>query len=455
MSTATIERPTTSRIDLGYKPRSQFVPFHMRTQRWACLVAHRRAGKTVACIMDLIDHALRCKKPNPRFAYVAPYYAQAKDVAWSYLKQYTAPLPGCEHNETELRVDLPTGARLRLYGADNFDRLRGIYLDGIILDEYADMDPRAWSEVIRPALSDRKGWAVFIGTPKGRNAFWGIWELAQRDPAWFSQRLRASETKIVDESELSDARATMTPEQYEQEFECSFDAAILGAYYGKEIAEAERAGRIAVCELDPALPVHTAWDLGIGDSTAIWFFQIAPNGVRVVDFYENHSQGLPHYVSVLASKGYRYGDDFVPHDAKARELGSGRTRAEILLSLGRKPRLVPMHTVEDGINAGRVSFSSFWFDSVKCAAGIEALRQYRADYDEKKRVFTNKPRHDWTSHAADAFRYMAMAWRELKPPPAPPKPTELQFEVKDGRLVGNMNVREWIEARKRKRQIDD
>lgn len=402
--------------------------------------------------MDLIDRALRSDKPNGRFAYVAPYYAQAKDVAWSYLKQYTAPIPGCQHHESELRVDLPTGARLRLYGADNFDRMRGLYLDGIILDEYADMDPRAWSEVIRPALSDRKGWAVFIGTPKGRNAFFEIWEHSKRSDDWFALMLKASETGLVDADELADARAMMSPEQYEQEFECSFDAAIHGAYYATLIAEAEASGRVGVVDMDPALPVHTAWDLGVGDSTAIWFFQIAPNGVRVIDYYENHSQGLPHYVSVLQSRGYQYGHDFVPHDAKARELGTGRTRVEVLLGLNRKPRLVPMHTVEDGINAVRASFAQFHFDAVKCAAGIEALRQYRADYDEKRAVFANKPLHDWTSHAADAFRYLALGWKELKPPPAKPRPTNLVLTAGPGGVINsNMSVRDIIEAKRRRR----
>lgn len=386
--------------------------------------------------MDLIDHALRCRKSNGRYAYVAPYYAQAKDVAWSYLKQYTAPLPGCEHNETELRVDLPTGARLRLYGADNYDRMRGIYLDGIILDEYADMDPRAWSEVIRPALSDRKGWGVFIGTPKGRNAFWEVWEFAQKSPEWFALRLKASETKIVDSQELSDARETMTPEQYEQEFECSFDAAIIGAYYGREIADAERAGRVGKVDYDPALPAHTSWDLGKGANMAVWIWQAAPDGVRVIDYLEGeHEDGLKEIVGKLSGLPYRYGDDWVPHDAKAREIGSGRTRVETLMALQRKPRLVPDHSVMDGINAVKVSFPRIWIDAERCRYGLEALRQYRSEYDEKKKVFRDAPRHDWSSHAADSFRYMAMAWRTLQPAP---RPKDVMAELKKPRTAADV-----------------
>lgn len=393
----------------------------MRKERWACLVAHRRAGKTVSCVADLIDAALRCQNPDPRFAYVAPFYVQAKDVAWGYLKRFTAPIDGVKFNEAELRVDLPNGARIRLYGADNYDRMRGVYLDGVVLDEYADMPPAAWTEVIRPALADREGWAVFIGTPKGRNEFFRIWGLAQDDPSWFAMMLKASESGLVKQTELDDAAKDMTPEQYAQEFECSFDAAILGAYYGSDIARAEREGRVGMFPLDPLLPVHTAWDLGIGDSTAIWLWQAAPDGLRVIGHIEDHGKALPHYVGELSALGYRYGLDFVPHDAKARELGTGRTRVETLISLGRKPQLVPAHTVEDGINALRVMFPRIRFDAEATRHGLEALRQYRTDFDEKTKAFKNTPRHDWTSHSADAARYMAIAYRDMVAPPKPVK----------------------------------
>ena len=411
------------RISLGYTARGQFRDFHMRQQRWACLVAHRRAGKTVACIADLVDHALRCPKPSPRFAYVAPYFVQAKDVAWSYLKRFTAPIPGVQFNEAELRVDLPGDRRIRLYGADNYDRMRGLYLDGVILDEYADMPPAAWGEVIRPALSDRQGWGVFIGTPKGRNTFWEVWARAQNDPEWFSAMLKASQTGLLPQSELDAIAAELTPEQYSQEMECSFEAAILGAYYGKELAQAEAAGRIRSVPVDPILPVHTAWDLGISDSTAIWFFQVGREGPRVVDHYEASGFGLPHYAEVLKSKGYTYGTEYLPHDAQARELGTGRTLQETLRQLtGRHPRILPASNVMDGINAGRMTMAQSWFDEERCKDGLEALRQYRADYDEKAKTFRDRPKHDWTSHSADAWRYLSMAWRAMTPPKPKPKP---------------------------------
>jgi phage terminase large subunit len=438
-------------VEIPYSPRQQFLPYHYRKERWACVVAHRRAGKTVACVNELIKGALTCTKPNPRFAYIAPLHVQAKDVAWGYVKQYSASIPGHEINESELRVDFPNGGRVRLYGADNYDRLRGIYLDGVILDEFADMDPRVWPEVIRPALSDRQGWSTFIGTPKGRNAFFDIFETSKVREDWFSLRLKADETGIVAQAELDDARSMMTPEQFAQEYLVSFDAAILGAYYGKEIADAEREGRICQVEYDPTIPVHTSWDLGIGDSTAIWFWQIAPNGVRVIDFYENHGQALGHYAAELQARGYNYGHDFVPHDARARELGTGRSRLETLLGLKRKPRVLPSQRVEEGINAARVTFPKLWFDADKCKFGLEALRQYRAEFDDKAKVFKNTPKHDWTSHAADAFRYLCMGWRELKPEPAPKPKTNQVFMADEatGVLQSNFTFQEMIRRKER------
>ena len=180
-----------STIRLGYRARPQFAAFHARKQRWSCIVAHRRAGKTVACVMDLIDAALRCDKPDGRFSYISPTYTQSKDTAWSYLKRFTNDIPGVEQRESDLMVLFSNGSRVRLYGADNYDRLRGTFADGMVIDEYADIDPRAWPEVLRPSLADRRGWAVFIGTPKGRNDFYNIHREAQENPNWYSLVLRA------------------------------------------------------------------------------------------------------------------------------------------------------------------------------------------------------------------------------------------------------------------------
>ena len=261
---------------------------------------------------------------------MAPLYRQAKAIVWDYLKQYGRCIEGAGFHETELRCDLPNGARISLYGADDPDSLRGLYFDGVVLDEYAQMDPRAWTEVIRPALADRGGWAIFIGTPMGRNSFWRLYEQAKTAPDWRAALFRASATGVLPAAELAAAKRTMSEAEYAQEFECSFDAAIRGAYYGTEIAAAEAAGRIARVAAEPRLPVHTAWDLGIGDATAIWFYQLAGREIRLIDYYENSGVGLDHYARELQRKGYVYGEHILPHDARVQELGSGKTRVETL-----------------------------------------------------------------------------------------------------------------------------
>jgi hypothetical protein len=395
-------------VVIPYQPRPAFLPFHSRTQRFASMVVHRRGGKTVSSVNDLIRDALTIKAPEPRCAYIAPTYGQAKDVAWTYLKRFTAPIPGVEQRESELAVVLPNGGRVRLYGADNYDRLRGLYLDSVVIDEPADIDPRAWPEVIRPALSDRKGRATFIGTPKGRNWFHDIHAEAERNPDWYSLTLKASESGLVDAEELASTRSMMTPEQYAQEYECSFEAAIVGAYYGKAMVSAEADDRVTSVPYDSAARVWTAWDLGVSDATAIWFVQQVGREIHVIDYYEATGEPLDHYVRVIDRKPYLYGGHLLPHDVQARELGTGKTRAEMLDGLGLKCQVVKQHSVEDGINAVRMILSRCWFDKAKTARGIECLKMYRADWDAKLGVLKPRPVHDWASHGADAFRYLAM-----------------------------------------------
>lgn len=229
-------------VVLPYRPRHHFQPFHDTDKRWSCIVAHRRAGKTVACIRQLERAALRCQLPNPRFAYIAPLFRQAKDAAWQYLKEGAVPLlrHGAKIHESELRVDYPNGGRVRIYGADNPDSLRGIYLDGVVLDEYADMKPTLWDEVLRPALSDRQGWATFIGTPKGRDGFYNVWRNAQKSDDWFTLELRASKTHILPETELDAARTQMGLTVFNREYECSFDEPGINQFIESEIVDQAR-----------------------------------------------------------------------------------------------------------------------------------------------------------------------------------------------------------------------
>jgi hypothetical protein len=354
---------------------------------------------------------------NGRYAYIAPYYSQAKSIAWDYLLRYTEDVR-VNANASELWVELLNGARIRLFGADNPDALRGLYLDGVILDEVADMRPRVWGEIIRPLLADREGWAVFIGTPKGHNFFYEIWKTANASESWFATSIRASTSGLIKAEELKDASQGMTDDQYEQEFECSFEAAILGAYYGKELKILEESGRIASVGYDRSLPVFTAWDLGYHDDTAIFFYQVTHSEIHVIDYYSGSGLAIEDYAQAVTSKGYKYERHYLPHDARAKTLASGGKSVieQLANHLGiSKLAIVPSLSVQDGIQAARVMMPRVWFDKANCESAVELLKQYQREWDEDKKAFRDKPRHDNTSHCADAFRMMAVAWRENKP----------------------------------------
>ena len=396
-------------IEIPYSPRKQLVAFHARKERFACLVAHRRFGKTVGAINDLIRDCLSIQRENVRCAYIAPFYNQAKAIAWDYVKHFTAPIPGMKYNESELRADFPNGARLRLFGADNYDAMRGLYFDAVVLDEPADFPANAWPTVIRPALSDRQGRATFIGTPKGKNEFWDIYDRARGDDAWFTLMLRASETGILPQIELTDALKTIGADRYDQEFECSFEAAIIGAYYGKEMRELTEAGRIKPFIAEPGIGVVTSWDLGMADTTAITFAQWVGQEIRIIDYIEESGYGLQHYAKMLQDRGYVYSQHILPHDARVRELGTGVSRIETLQGLGvNNITICPNIMIDDGVQAVRQMLPKVWFADGKTERLQESLRQYQRDWDEKGKTWRGRPRHDWTSHGADSFRYLAV-----------------------------------------------
>lgn len=390
-----------------YSPRPQFVPFHERDKRWSILVCHRRAGKTVACIAELVARALTTE--GGRFGYIAPFYSQAKAVAWDYVTRLAAPYLASPPNQSELRVDLRNGARIRLFGADNADAIRGLYFHGVVLDEYGQFRPSVWGEIIRPTLADHQGWGIFIGTPKGRVGLYDIWagKNTWAGVDMFRLMLKASETGIMSQEELDDNKRTMTEDQYEQEFECSFDAAIVGSVYGKLLALAEADKRITRVPYDPSVPVYTAWDLGIGDPTAIIFAQKVGKELRIIDYYESSGVDAAHYAAVVHKKPYNYRGHILPHDAMPKEMTSGKSLAEVLSSLKVTPQYIqPASSVEDGINAARLMIPMLWIDADKCERLVDALKLYRYEYDEKLGTLRAKPVHDWTSHGADAFRYL-------------------------------------------------
>ena len=404
------------------------MPFHNRTERWSCLVAHRRAGKTVAAINDIIKRALLEGGRGAQYAYIAPFRSQAKSVAWDYLKYYAKAVSESS-NESELTVTLINGAKVRLFGADNADAMRGLGFNGVYLDEYGDFKPSVWGNIVRPALSDRLGWAVFGGTPKGKNQFHDIYKVSQATPDWFLLRLPASVSKLLPDTELKAASQQLSQDQYDQEYECSFDAAIMGAYYGQEMRQVDADGRIRDLRFDPDADVMSAWDLGYRDDTAIWFYQVVRNEIHVLDYYAVSGASIEEIAKVVIDKGYRYTRHYLPHDARAKTLASGGKSIveQLAVHLGgmNKLSIVPEIGVQDGIQAVRMILPKCYFDPI-CDEGLEALRQYQREYDEDKKAFRQTPRHDWCSHPADSFRMMAVAYRENKADEPPPKGRTLQ-----------------------------
>lgn len=388
-------------------------------QRFNVWVCHRRFGKTLLALYCLLEDALTSVQPFARFAYVAPLRNQAKTIVWDILKRLTAPLKdvGLLVNEAELRVDFPHGSRITLFGADNPDALRGMYLDGAVFDEYAQMRPRIWAEVVRPALTDRQGWATFIGTPLGHNHFYDLYQQAQTQEGWHTAVYRADETGIVDADELLAAQAVMAPEQYAQEFLSSWESALVGSYYGAYLDTARAEDRLTRVPWEPSVPVHTAWDLGISDATAIWFVQPVGRMLHVIDYLEASDNGLEWYAKVLRERPYIYGRHYFPHDIEARDFSSdGRTRLAMAEQLGLKPSVVvPRGDVADGIQAVRTLFPRFVFDAEKCYEGLECLKAYRREWSETRKAWLEHPLHDFASHAADALRTFASAYQEDTP----------------------------------------
>lgn len=409
---AAVAEPT--HVVIPYRPRFLQRVIHdaLEMYRWAVVVCHRRFGKTVLAVNHLQKAALLCTKERPRFGYIAPTYRQGKRAAWDYMKHYAQPIPGVAINESELRIDYPNGAQVRIFGADDADSLRGIYLDGAVLDEYGLMGTTVFGEVVRPLLTDRQGWALFIGTPNGKNQFYDIAKQAQREQGWFFAAYKASETGLIPDAELVDARRSMTADEYAQEFECSFEASVKGAVFAEELQAIREEGRITRVTYDPLLLVDTSWDLGRGDANGIWFSQTSPSGeVRFIDYEEASGQTLPAHIGVVRAKPYTYGRHIAPHDIEVHEYGDrfGRTRKEIAKGLGFVFETAPRPPQkEDAVNAARILLAKAWFDEDKCAQGLEALQNYQWRPETALPTSAPLPVHNWASHGADALMTLAL-----------------------------------------------
>lgn len=412
-------------IEIDYAPRNWATNLHDSTKRWNVIVAHRRCGKTTACINHLIRDAIRI--PGSRFAFIAPYFKQSKAIAWDMLKRYTTDIPGVKKNESELRVDFAhNNSRVQLYGADNPDSLRGIGLNGVVFDEYSQQPSSIFTEVVSKCLADKLGYAIWIGTPCGKNEFHRLYQHSSTDDQWMgllitideSLRVETGETienlkqALIDDKKLV-KDGIMGEDEFQQEWYCSFDAAIKGAYYANEIARLRQENRICGVPYQPEIAVNTYWDLGISDTTSIIFAQTIGKEIHVVDYYSNNGYGLDHYAKVLSEKPYVYANHYLPHDVRVRELGTGKSREEVLKGyLGRrKIKVVKDIGRESGINAARAIFNRCWFDT-KTEGLVDALAQYTQEWDDKKGMFKDKPLHNWASHPADSFRYMAVGYQE-------------------------------------------
>ena len=397
-------------VTIPYTPRKQqaFIHTELDKHRFSVLCCHRRFGKTVMLINHLIKSCMTNNNHQPRFAYIAPTYSQAKKIAWDYLKHYTKNLPNTKYNETELRADFFNGSRIQLLSSENPDSIRGIYLDGAVIDEASQVSRELIDEVIRPALSDRKGWLSLCSTPKGmNNIFYDLYLKAQSEKDWFLYTARASETKLVDDEELKAALSVMGQATYNQEFECSFIGNVKGSIYGELISKLEDEKRIARVPHDPSYPVNTAWDLGYNDSTAILFYQNVGHAINIIDSYENNNKAFPHYAQILKEKDYTYGEHIGPHDLDQTDFATGRTRREVAYQLGLRFKIAPKLSIEDGIHAVKMLLPRCYIDVDNCKKFINALRHYHRKYKEKDRMYSAKPNHDWSSHFNDALRTLA------------------------------------------------
>ncbi len=379
----------------------------------AVAVWHRRAGKD-STALNLT--AAAAHRRVGVYWHMLPLATQGRKTVWDginrdgrrMIDQVFPPPLRAATNKTEMKIELKCGSIWQVVGSDNYNALIGANPVGVVFSEYAVANPTAW-DYIRPILAENGGWAVFIYTPRGRNHGARLYEMAQANDRWFAELLTVDDTGAISLKDIEAERGEgMSDEMVDQEFYCSFEAPLLGSYYGK-LLPAQRIGRVP---WEPQLLVHTAWDLGVGDATAIWFFQQAGREVRLIDYYQASGEGLEHYAKVMREKPYAYGRHLAPHDIEVRELGTGKSRRETLRSLGIAVVTVKKLGLEDGINAVRLILPRCWFDAETCAPGIDALRSYRRAWDENLRVFSSRPLHDWASHGADAFRYLAVGIKD-------------------------------------------
>ena len=397
----------------------------------AVLLWHRRSGKE----KTLINYtAWAMLNRVGTYFYIFPTYAQAKKAVWdgrdreglAFVDHFPDALVS-SRNSTELKITYHNGSIFQLIGSDNVDLLMSTNPIGVVFAEYSLQDPVAW-EYIRPILLENGGWAAFDYTPRGKNHGYDLWNMASHNPDWYTSRLTVDDTRredgqpvITPEMIESERREGVSEEIIQQEYYCSFEGVMEGAYYGRQMADAEADGRITRVPWEESIGVETWWDIGVGDSTAIWFTQSVGREVHVIDYMEASGESLSYYAKALQSRPYVYKAHHGPHDLQVREWASGgedgrpRSRIEVAKSLGIDFHIVPNLSLDDGINAARSMIPRCWFDREKCKRGLDALSSYHKDYDSKLKVFRSYPAHDWSSHGSDAYRYLSVGHQTSKP----------------------------------------
>lgn len=400
--------------DIEIRPRAQFRTYILDESRWSVVVCHRRGGKTYSSLQKLLKRALEHRRPGPpkRYAYIAPTREQAKDIAWAYLKSFTHQIPGVTHNESELKVTFKCGMIIRLYSGDTYDRMRGLYFDGVVIDEPEDIDPRAWPEVIRPTLTDYQGWAIWIGTVKGKKGQWKRYTEAKDREGWFTMNLKASESGILSAKELQEIRndPMMTEEAYLQEYENDPTVGIVGAIYAKHMAKAEAAGRVLTFEPDKGALIHTTWDIGSPANTAVTYFQMIGPTVRIIDYDTGLDMETGERVAHMMAKGYIFGFHCLPHDAEAKRPG-GLSFVEELHNAGLQNVVVIPRTDDPWrrINRMREMFDNIYFNKDKTEKLRDSLEAYQTKEERTSATITSNILHNWASHGADSFGYIAEA----------------------------------------------
>lgn len=400
--------------------------------RRSCLIWHRRSGK------DDVALNWTARASHERvgeYWHMLPEAAQGRKVVWDAVSPHTGrrridqafPIEMREKTrEQDMVIQFKNGSLWRVVGSDNYNSLMGATPVGVVFSEWALADPNAWA-FLRPILMENGGWAIFITTPRGPNHAKTTYNLAKQEPGWFGQILTVSDTAVFTEAQLETELRELQHDYgieegaalFEQEYNCSFESALIGSYYGAYLSRMTKSGRIGNVNVDRAALVHTSWDLGISDSTAIWFVQCVGKERRLVDYHEASGVGLDEYARVLADKQKQhsciYGFHYFPHDIEHRELGNkGLSRVDTLKGLGITAKVVPQHNVNDGINAVRRMLDSTWIDEKRCERGLNALRNYQRAWIEKLKMFSDAPLHNWASHGADALRTFASGYREAK-----------------------------------------